>query len=112
MISQFCGQALFSMIVREVFEWRYDTTVEKMVKSKKSEMENMLFLLSRTFDRSGPHVKRLRKIGLEDEVFDESLMHINCLIRYSTRHAFNNERFFNELPPRLRSRLINVVLKQ
>ena len=31
MIAQFCGSALFSMIVGEVFQWRREATVEKMV---------------------------------------------------------------------------------
>ena len=75
-------------------------------------MEDMLFLLSRTFDRSGKHVKRAKMVGLEDEIFDESLLHITCLIKYSTRHAFRDEGFFNELPPKLRSCLINEVLKK
>ena len=75
-------------------------------------MEDMLFKLSRTFDKSGKHVKRSKSVGLEDEIFDESLVHITCLIKYSTRHAFRDEGFFNELPPKLRSSLINEVLKK
>ena len=75
-------------------------------------MTNMLFILSRTFDQSVLHVNRAKKIGLADEIFDESLMHIDNTIRYSTIHAFRNEEFFNELPPKIRSRLIKIVLKK
>ena len=75
-------------------------------------MTNMLFSLSRTFDNSESHVKRTKKIGLADEIFDESLMHIDDTIRYSIIHAFRNEEFFNELPPKIQSRLIKIVLKK
>ena len=33
MIVQFCGGFLFSMITGEVFQWRREVTVEKMVKN-------------------------------------------------------------------------------
>ena len=75
-------------------------------------MTNMLFILSRTFDHSELYVNRKKKIGLADEIFDESLMHIDDTIRYSTIHAFRNEEFFNELPPKIRSRLVKIVLKK
>ena len=53
-------------------------------------MEDLLFALSRIFDNSESHVRRQKKIGLEDAVFDLSLMHIDDIIRYSTKHAFHN----------------------
>ena len=53
MAAQFCGIALFATITGEVFQWRSEATVEKMVHDKQEEIKNMLFTLSRIFDQSG-----------------------------------------------------------
>lgn len=88
MILQFSGIAMFSTIVNEVFSFKSEAKVEDMVKREKTELENLLFKLSTTFDNSGNHVKRLSKESLPGHVFDKSLMHIDDSIRYSTKLAF------------------------
>ena len=47
-----------------------------------------MFKLSRTFDVKKETMVARRRKGLEDEVFDASLMYIEDMIRYSTNHAF------------------------
>ena len=60
-----------------------------MIEKQHDEMEDLLFTLSRTFDvKKETDGKRKRKIGLEDDVFEGSLIYIADMIRYSTRHAF------------------------
>ena len=67
----------------------------------------MLFQTARTFDNIGNHVRRINKSSLPDKVFDDSLMHIDDSIKYSTKIAFKKQaEFYDELTPRLRSKLI------
>ena len=71
----------------------------------------MLFKTARTFDEERPYLKRISNDSLPDQVFENSLMHIEDNIKYSTERAFKDIEFFEELPPRLKSRLINSVLQ-
>ena len=71
----------------------------------------MLFATARSFDEEKPYLKRISNDSLPDDVFEDSLMHIEDNIKYSTERAFKDIEFYEELPPRLKSRLINSVLQ-
>ena len=111
MLIQFSGIALFSTITAEVFSYRTEVKVADWIKREQDEVEDMLFATARIFDEEKPHLKRISNDSLPDAVFENSLMHIEDNIKYSTERAFKDIEFFEELPPRLKSRLINSVLQ-
>ena len=106
MLIQFSGIALFSTITAEVFSYRTEVNVADWIKREQDEVEDMLFATARIFDEEKPHLKRISNDSLPDAVFEDSLMHIEDNIKYSTERAFKDIEFFEELPPRLKSRLI------
>ena len=70
---QFFGLALFSTITSEVFDYKTEVSVDKMIEKQSGEMEDLLFKLSRQFDVKKASVAlRKKTVGLEDEVFTGS----------------------------------------
>ena len=73
----------------------------------------MLFSVSRTFDDDKKHIQRISNNSLPDSIFDDTKMHIEDIIKYSTKRAFQQSEFYHDLPPRLKKKLIfNVLNKQ
>ena len=84
----------------------------EVINKEKDEVQDLLFTLARTFDEKKSHIRRINKASLPDDIFDDSLMHIEDTIKYSTMLAFNQSEFYRELPPRLRSNLVFEVLRK
>ena len=98
MVVQFFGLAIFSSITNEVFDFKKIQTVEHMVIHEKEELEQMLFYISRMLDNPNMIIARKnhnKKIGLSDDIFDDSLVYIEDSIRYSTTNNFKSSPFWD-----------------
>ena len=94
------GIVLFSIITNEIFTYQYPITVKQIVSQKHKDMELYMWTLSAV--RKGK--------ALETDMIDTCLKQMEEAILTSTRYYFSNNTFYDELPEKLKRRLVMKVL--
>ena len=97
---QLFGIMLMSIVMEEIFLYNKLETVEEIVKKKVFNMEVYLYDIS---------LLRKDKV-LPLEFIDACKTSMKESIKHSTRFYFEENHFYQELPPKLQARLVTSVL--
>ena len=94
------GIVLRSVLTEEIFQYNKLMTVEEIVKKKMTDMEVYLYAISNVMKK-----KTLSLVMIENckKLMEES-------VKNSTRFYFEENYFYQELPPNLKLKLIRSVL--
>jgi len=94
------GIILFSSVTNEIFSYKKLQTVNKIVKERVHSIEAFLYEISSV----------VKNKNLSLQIIHLSKCHIEEAIKNSTRFYFESNRFYRELPPRLKHKLVANVL--
>lgn len=97
---QFIGIVLFSSVTREIFSYKHLKTVGEIVQERVDDMEKYLFNISSI----------MKPKQLPQNIIDLCKKNMEESIENSTAHYFEDNQFFQELPPNIKKRLISTVL--
>ena len=94
------GTLLFTTVTRQVFDYKMLMSLDKIVSEQCQDMEEYLYNIS--------GVRKDKNLGKHE--ITTSLEHMEECIRSSTRFHFEDNHFYQELPQRLKRKLVNTAL--
>ena len=99
-LFEFFGICMFSYIQQKVLSLRSQVTLDQFVNNKLDEITYYMFSLDRV----------LKEKKMSTQIYDETIKFMDYSMRYSLKDTINYMNFFDELPPRLQTKLCRVCL--
>ena len=101
MITFFAGIGIFSIIKDEVFSFIRTETVETLVEYKNQDLYDYLADMS----------MQIKGKSLNEEIFNDCITNMEETVRFSTKHSFADNQFWEILPPQIQNKIVERVLK-